>query len=222
ATATVGDTTISQTAPVVAIQDGNDGVVDSEDLAEGQVQVSITVPSDAEEGDTLSVTNANGDALASYIIGTDANAGETITLAIDKPDDETTLTINAQLSDEAGNLGQTGTDSATIGDTTAPSAPTVTINDGGDGTIDTTDLNADGTVSVTITLPGDAQVRDIVTVNGVETLITQEMLNNGFTTSVTKPADGEEVSVTATVTDKAGNESAPDTATATVGDTTAP
>ncbi|WP_162522688.1 hypothetical protein, partial [Psychrobacter sanguinis] len=65
----------------------------------------------------------------------------------------------------------------------------------------------DGRISVRIELPDNAQVDDIVTVNGVKTIITQDMLNNGFTTSVTKPADGEEVSVTATVTDKAGNES---------------
>ncbi|MFP0526938.1 BapA/Bap/LapF family prefix-like domain-containing protein, partial [Acinetobacter baumannii] len=41
-------------------------------------------------------------------------------------------------------------------DTTAPTAPTVEINDGGDGVINPSDLNADGTVDAKVTFPKDA------------------------------------------------------------------
>ena len=108
-----------------------------------------------------------------------------------------------------------------MGDITAPDAPSVTIGDG-DDTVNGFDLNADGDVIVSVTLPLGAVVGDTVTVNGTATAITQDMLDNGYDTAVTAPAEGGLLTVTATVTDQAGNSSVPATVTATVGDITAP
>ncbi|MGI0483729.1 Ig-like domain-containing protein, partial [Geminocystis sp. CENA526] len=56
----------------------------------------------------------------------------------------------------------------------------------------------------------------------VSVTITQDILDNGYTTTAPRPADGGTVAVSATITDQAGNTSAPGTDSAIVGDTTAP
>ncbi|MGP5516616.1 hypothetical protein, partial [Psychrobacter alimentarius] len=77
-----------------------------------------------------------------------------------------------------------------VGDITAPGIPTVVIGDN-DDTINGFDLNEDGNVIVSVTLPIDAVVGDTLTVNGTDTVVTQDMLDNGYDTAVTPPAEGE-------------------------------
>ncbi|MFI8384433.1 cadherin-like domain-containing protein, partial [Pseudomonas sp. NPDC079069] len=83
------------------------------------------------------------------------------------------------------------------------------------------------TVTVSVALPAGAAVGDTlnVSLNGVAQtpiVLTQAQITNGVTFDVTRPADGQSVSATATVTDTAGNTSAPGSDSAVVGDTTGP
>ena len=171
----------------------------------------------AEPGSSVDI-DVNGDGDPDYTVEADAETGDFTVDTSDTPlvDGET---ITATATDDAGNESEPTTITAT--DTTAPTAPSVMIGDG-DDTVDGFDLNANGDVTVSVTLPEDAKIGDTVTVNGTETMITQAMLDDGYETTVMAPAEGEELSVTATVTDQAGNSSEPTTVTATVGDITAP
>ncbi|MBS9766807.1 MAG: hypothetical protein KGV44_04630, partial [Flavobacteriaceae bacterium] len=124
-----------------------------------------------------------------------------------------------------GNVSEEDTDKATL-DTTKPVAPTVTITEdaGADKVYGTDDKGEndgwinkdelDGTIGVKITVPADAKVGDTLTITtpdgkSVEVPITDEIKKNGHTIEL-DPAqfpEGEEKTVKATITDKAGNTS---------------
>ncbi|MGY3871582.1 hypothetical protein ACW5W4_19065, partial [Aeromonas crassostreae] len=61
----------------------------------------------------------------------------------DRPADGEALTVTATLVDAAGNVSPEGSDSATMGDTTATAAPTVVITEdkNDDGTIDRSEIS---------------------------------------------------------------------------------
>ncbi|MFA0111874.1 hypothetical protein AB4380_18140, partial [Vibrio breoganii] len=139
-----------------------------------------------------------------------------------RPADGESLTVTATIVDQAGNESAEGRDSATMGDTTATAAPTVVITEDGnnDGIIGRTEI--DGKVDVKVTVPEGAEVGDILKVSGQDDVtLTQEHLDNGVTYKYDRPADGETLEVIATITDQAGNESAPGSDSAEMGDTTA-
>ena len=146
-----------------------------------------------------------------------------------RPQDGETVDAKATIKDQAGNESAAGQDKATVGDTTAPSAPTVVITTDldNDGILSNTELDNKTEVTITVTVPADAKVGDTlnVIVNGgqaIEVTITAEILKDGYKTTVPRPQDGETVDAKATIKDQAGNESAPGQDQATVGDTTAP
>ncbi|WP_151947303.1 vWA domain-containing protein [Aliarcobacter butzleri] len=98
-------------------------------------------------------------------------------------------------------------------DTTATPAPTVVITEdaNNDGLISKAEL--DGKVDVTITVPTEANVGDTLNVknpDGTTTTveITADIKTNGYKTSYDAPAEGGTITVSATITDKAGNTSA--------------
>ncbi|MFA0634313.1 hypothetical protein AB4549_16440, partial [Vibrio breoganii] len=76
------------------------------------------------------------------------------------------MTVTATIVDQAGNESAEGSDSATMGDTTATAAPTVVITEdtNNDGIIDRTEI--DGKVDVKVTVPEGAQVGDTLKVSG--------------------------------------------------------
>ncbi|MBY7946606.1 cadherin-like domain-containing protein, partial [Vibrio fluvialis] len=137
----------------------------------------------------------------------------------DRPADGETLKVDATITDAAGNTSAPGTDSATMGDTTATAAPTVTITEdtNNDGTISNTEI--DGKVNVSVGLPAGAVAGDTLTVTGQEPVtLTQAQIDAGTVTfEYDRPADGETLKVDATITDAAGNTSAPGTDSATMG-----
>ena len=96
------------------------------------------------------------------------------------------------------------------------------ILEGDDALITGSDLIEAGKVAVSIALPDDAQVNDTLTVNGVITPITKEMIDNGFVTSVDVPAQGTTLFVKAVVTYQNGTQSGTGKDFARVGDTEAP
>ncbi|MFW1986022.1 hypothetical protein ACG94M_22350, partial [Acinetobacter guillouiae] len=88
-------------------------------------------------------------------------------------------------------------------------APVVEINDGDDGVLNQSDLNAYVTDDAKVTFPKDAgySVGDTVVIkdqDGTELVkrpLTAEDLENGLTVKVTPAAEGEDTVVTAVVTD---------------------
>ncbi|MCZ4339925.1 Ig-like domain-containing protein, partial [Shewanella colwelliana] len=93
--------------------------------------------------------------------------------------------------------------------------PTVTINtdENNDAFISNNELNGSSTIDVTISLENTgANVGDTLIVNGISIILTQEHItNNSVDLLLPSPGEGNEIVVTATITDQAGNISAPGT-----------
>ncbi|WP_010199329.1 Ig-like domain-containing protein [Psychrobacter sp. PAMC 21119] len=196
------------------IGDG-DATVNGFDLdANGEVQVTVSLPIDAAVDDTLTINGVD-------VTVTAAMLTDGYDTTVPAPAEGEVLTVTATVTDQAGNRSAPVSVTATVGDITAPTAPIVVIGDG-DATVNGFDLDANGEVQVTVSLPIDAAVDDTLTINGVDVTVTAAMLTDGYDTTVPAPAEGEVLTVTATVTDQAGNRSAPVSVTATVGDITAP
>ncbi|MGY2498227.1 hypothetical protein, partial [Klebsiella pneumoniae] len=81
----------------------------------------------------------------------------------------------------------------------------ITEDTDNDGTIDRTEIS--GTVGVQVTLPAGAVAGDVLTVSGQAPItLTQAQIDGQVLTfEYPRPADGERIEVTATLTDKAGN-----------------
>ncbi|RBM71021.1 hypothetical protein DLR60_00620, partial [Vibrio tarriae] len=126
------DTTAAGAPGVTITEDVNDdGYISAAEL-EGQVNVTISLTgTNALVGDTLTVNGTEIELTAAHI-----TAGEVLT-AVDAPAEGATLTVEATITDAAGNVSEKGSDSAIL-DTTAAGAPGVTI---------TEDANDDGYIS---------------------------------------------------------------------------
>ena len=128
-------------------------------------------------------------------------------------------TLSVRATDRAGNQGPAMPVAVTL-DTTAPLAPTVVVAEdaNNDGLISAVELF--GLVDVRIGLPVDAKAGDALTVtDGTTTntfvLTVAQITAGNVTTSFASPGQGNTISVTARITDVAGNEgavSAPDRA----------
>ncbi|MFG3502272.1 beta strand repeat-containing protein [Pseudomonas sp. NPDC047963] len=227
--ANVGDTTATA-APTVSISTdaNNDGVLSNTELGSATaVAVTIGLPADAVAGDTLNVTN--GADTQSFVLTQAQLDAKSISTTFPRPTDGQALNVSATLTDTAGNVSAPGSDSANVGDTTATAAPTVSISTdaNNDGVLSNTELGNASTVAVTIGLPADAVAGDTlnVTINNVAQtpiVLTAEQIRDGVTLNPARPADGQAITASATLTDVAGNVSAPGNDSATVGDTTAP
>ncbi|EGW51916.1 hypothetical protein HMPREF1022_01120, partial [Desulfovibrio sp. 6_1_46AFAA] len=145
-------------------------------------------------------------------------------VTVNKPAEGQEVRVDATVTDPAGNES-TANDTAHL-DTTAPAVGVeITTDANNDGQISDAELKG-GEITAHVTLGEGTAAGDTLVVtdqSGKEIfngLVTDEMLSNGLDVTVTKPAEGQEVRVDATVTDPAGNEStANDTAHL---DTTAP
>ncbi|MGP9558663.1 Ig-like domain-containing protein, partial [Psychrobacter sp. AOP7-A1-24] len=142
---------------------GEDGV-DGEDGADGTDGI------DGQDG----ADGTNGKSALELLI----DAGEL-------PDGSDAADLAAYLKGETGAAGQDGEDGLD-GD----NIPFVNILEGDDAYISGSDLNEEGKIDVAIALPDDAQVNDTLIVNGVNTTITQDMIDNGFITSLDVPDSG--------------------------------
>ncbi|QXB56681.1 Ig-like domain-containing protein [Aeromonas sp. FDAARGOS 1415] len=216
--ATMGDTTATGAPTVVITEDvNNDGTISRTEIS-GKVDVEVSLPGDAKAGDTLKVSG-QADRL---LTDADITAGK-VGYEFDRPADGMKLTVTATIVDAAGNVSLPGSDSATMGDTTATGAPTVVITEdvNNDGTISRTEIS--GTVGVQVTLPAGAVAGDVLNVTGQAPItLTQAQIDGQYLTfEYPRPADGGSIEVKATLTDKAGNVSLPGSDSATMGDTTA-
>ncbi|WP_185367337.1 retention module-containing protein [Aeromonas caviae] len=206
-------------APTVIITEdvNNDGTISNTEIS-GKVDVEVSLPGDAKAGDTLKVSG-QADRL---LTDADITAGK-VGYEFDRPADGVTLTVTATIVDAAGNVSLPGSDSATMGDTTATGAPTVVITEdvNNDGTISNTEIS--GKVDVEVSLPGDAKAGDTLKVSGqADRLLTDADITAGKVGyEFDRPADGVTLTVTATIVDAAGNVSLPGSDSATMDDTTA-
>ncbi|MCL2916625.1 hypothetical protein L2725_23090, partial [Shewanella corallii] len=220
ATLDYGDS--APTAPTVVITEdtNNDGYIDGSEL-DGLVDISITLGAGTVVGDTVTVTDQDGNVIFEGAVTQDM-LDNGLDLAVNPPLPGTTLEVTATVTDPAGNSAQ-GSDSATILDTPAGPSVQITEDANNDGYINSDEL--DGQVGILVQLSSDAQVGDtlVVMANGVEIFngtVTQDMLDNGLSLETAPLATGETLTVTATLTDVAGNSSqGSDSATFDYGDT---
>ncbi|WP_019673537.1 hypothetical protein, partial [Psychrobacter lutiphocae] len=223
-----GDGTDPSLLPQVAIADGKDTAdqIDASDLnADGTVDTTVTLPANGgySVGDNIVIKDNAGNTLVDRPLE-QADLDNGITVQVTPPADGETLEVTATVTDPQDNNAE-GKDSSVVGDTTAPSAPIVDILEGNDNIIDGADLNEDGTTPVKVYLPDDAEEGDKLVINGDEanaiTLTKEQIADGNIITNVATPKEGETLTVTAQVIDKAGNKSPVATDDAIVGDITA-
>ncbi|QDQ26773.1 Ig-like domain-containing protein [Chitinimonas arctica] len=210
---------------------------------------TITLDTNITADDVINATEAGGTVNVTGTVGGDAQVGDTVTLVINgvnytgnvaagntfsiavagsdlAADADRTIAASVTTTDAAGNSGSaTDTESYTV-DTGVP-VPTITLaaNITADDVINATE--AGGTVNITGTVGGDAQVGDTVTlvINGVN-YTGNVAAGNTFSIAVAGSdlaADADRtIAASVTTTDAAGNSgSAADTESYTV-DTSAP
>ncbi|MGV0984163.1 MAG: Ig-like domain-containing protein [Limnohabitans sp.] len=230
------DTNLAGAPKVEILEDANNnGYINKAELI-GQIDVKVTVPTGAQVGDTITVSDG-------------VNVPQTITLTANQiangiltsfaaPADGSNYTVTATLkAASSGNVSAPGTDSAKLDltdfskvDPANPSGPRISAvgvnidTDApatGDGIITAAELAAtNGTIKVTISLPAGAAVGDTLTVkasNNNDRIITltqaQIDAHQIVITDYNTPGDSNTFTVTASIQDAAGNASpAPDAA----------
>jgi len=210
---TVDELTIDLTTPVAPIPTltadaNNDALLNAAEAINPQ-PVDIALPAGAEIGDALTLDD--GITSNNFVLSaTDITTG-LITTVVTLPSDGTTLTVTAQLTDQAGNVSPTADDSALV-DATGPGAPIIEIaedvND--DGFINAAESNS--LVDIVVTLPANATVGDELTVE-IDGIVTTQVLTvadvNAGVVNLTSPvpAQGATIVATAFIIDPSGNTS---------------
>ena len=240
---TDGDGTVD-TTPVVTIPEATDGV-NADELKDG-VQTEVTVPGGSAAGDTLTLTitkpDGSTDTVEHTLTADEVTAGKAdVTIPADKVTADGNYSVTAEITDPAGNTSGQGkpTDfmvdtqipGDTDGDGTVDTTPVVTIPEAADGV--NADELKDG-VQTQVTVPGGSAAGDTLTLtitkpdgstDTVEHTLTADEVAAGKA-DVTIPADkvtaDGNYSVTAEITDPAGNTSGQGKPTDFAVDTVAP
>ncbi|EPL6275364.1 beta strand repeat-containing protein [Proteus mirabilis] len=220
---------VVDTTPVVTIPEATDGV-NADELKDG-VQTEVTVPGGSAAGDTLTLTitkpNGSTDTVEHTLTADEVAVGKAdVTIPTDKVTADGNYSVTAEITDPAGNTSGQGkpTDfmvdtqipGDTDGDGTVDTTPVVTIPEAADGV--NADELKDG-VQTEVTVPGGCAAGDTLTLtitkpdgstDTVEHTLTAEEVAAGKA-DVTIPADkvtaDGNYSVTAEITDPAGNTS---------------
>ena len=220
---------VVDTTPVVTIPEATDGV-NADELKDG-VQTEVTVPGGSAAGDTLTLTitkpDGSTDTVEHTLTADEVTAGKAdVTIPADKVTADGNYSVTAEITDPAGNTSGQGkpTDfmvdtqipGDTDGDGTVDTTPVVTIPEAADGV--NADELKDG-VQTQVTVPGGSAAGDTLTLtitkpdgstDTVEHTLTADEVTAGKA-DVTIPADKETAdgnySVTAEITDPAGNTS---------------
>ncbi|MCT8195225.1 beta strand repeat-containing protein [Proteus mirabilis] len=240
---TDGDGTVD-TTPVVTIPEAADGV-NADELKDG-VQTEVTVPGGSAAGDTLTLTitkpDGSTDTVEHTLTADEVTAGKAdVTIPADKVTADGNYSVTAEITDPAGNTSGQGkptdfmVDTQIPGDTDGDGAvdttPVVTIPEAADGV--NADELKDG-VQTQVTVPGGSAAGDTLTLtitkpdgstDTVEHTLTADEVAAGKA-DVTIPADkvtaDGNYSVTAEITDPAGNTSGQGKPTDFAVDTVAP
>ncbi len=235
---------VVDTTPVVTIPEATDGV-NADELKDG-VQTEVTVPGGSAAGDTLTLTitkpDGSTDTVEHTLTADEVTAGKAdVTIPADKVTADGNYSVTAEITDPAGNTSGQGkpTDfmvdtqipGDTDGDGTVDTTPVVTIPEATDGV--NADELKDG-VQTQVTVPGGSAAGDTLTltitkpdgsIDTVEHTLTADEVAAGKA-DVTIPADkvtaDGNYSVTAEITDPAGNTSGQGKPTDFAVDTVAP
>ncbi|HHZ9144432.1 TPA: Ig-like domain-containing protein [Proteus mirabilis] len=235
---------VVDTIPVVTIPEATDGV-NADELKDG-VQTEVTVPGGSAAGDTLTLTitkpDGSTDTVEHTLTADEVTAGKAdVTIPADKVTADGNYSVTAEITDPAGNTSGQGkpTDfmvdtqipGDTDGDGTVDTTPVVTIPEAADGV--NADELKDG-VQTQVTVPGGSAAGDTLTLtitkpdgstDTVEHTLTADEVAAGKA-DVTIPADkvtaDGNYSVTAEITDPAGNTSGQGKPTDFAVDTVAP
>ena len=235
---------VVDTTPVVTIPEAADGV-NADELKDG-VQTEVTVPAGSAEGDklTLTITKPDGstDTVEHTLTADEVTAGKAeVTIPADKVTADGNYSVTAEITDPAGNTSGKGqpTDFTvdtqipgdTDGDGVVDTTPVVTIPEAADGV--NADELKDG-VQTEVTVPAGSAEGDKLTLtitkpdgstDTVEHTLTADEVTAGKA-EVTIPADkvtaDGNYSVTAEITDPAGNTSGKGQPTDFMVDTVAP
>ncbi|MCW9697835.1 VCBS domain-containing protein [Avibacterium sp. 20-129] len=205
-------------APSIAIPENADGGVNAKEAADG-VQVEVTLPDGAKAGDviTLTVKDAeNNPQTVTYTLPNDVNAKDKVTVTIEKDDlpKDGTYTVDAKVTDKAGNEGPASAPASFDLDTTAPNDTTTQITNitvAGDNEVDGTEAHQ-ATVTVSGQVTGEFKVGDkvVITVDGKTHEGKISDADGHFSVKVPSSeikADADkQVDVTVTATDAADNQ----------------
>ncbi len=218
----------------ISTDTNNDGYINKNELDEsGTVKVTVKFNGDVEKGDEITLTDQNGEEIFRGEITEDMlESGLDIYIA--PPTENTDLVITATVTDQAGNSGS-GQDSAHIDTTLGEDGNSDSQNsngnnenlgvkvdittDGSDNFINHDELKAHGGIKATITVGNSAENGDIVVVTLTDAegneynqeLIVGVDVNAGESYEIFfKAEDGKSfpegnISVSATITDEAGN-----------------
>ncbi|MBD1567614.1 Ig-like domain-containing protein, partial [Vibrio sp. S12_S33] len=223
---TDGDGT-SDTAPTVTIADAADGSVNVAENSDG-VETNVTLPTGVEEGDTVTLTITNPDGSTTeqtYTVTVADLANGSADITIPSLTAEGNYSITSSITDAAGNTSgesapvtfdlDTTVPGDTDGDGTSDTAPTVTIADAVDGSVSVAE-NSDG-VETAVSIPTGVEVGDTVTLtitnpDGSTTVQTHEVtlletLTGSANITIPSLAAEGDYSVTAQISDAAGNSS---------------
>ncbi|MBT0311483.1 RTX toxin, partial [Morganella morganii subsp. morganii] len=235
---------VVDTTPVVTIPEAADGV-NAKELEDG-VQTEVTVPGGSAAGDTLTLTVTKPDGSTETVEHTltadEVAAGKAdVTIPADKVTADGKYSVTAEITDPAGNTSGKGqpTDFTvdtqipgdTDGDGVVDTTPVVTIPEAADG-VNAKELE-DG-VQTEVTVPGGSAAGDTLTLTVTKPDGSTETVEHTLTADevaagkadVTIPADkvtaDGKYSVTAEITDPAGNTSGKGQPTDFTVDTVAP
>ena len=157
-----------------------------------------------EAGATIVVSDKDGNVIGTATVGTDGRWSVESTRPLPEGGSNLTVTATDPLGNTASNTG-----TAQI-DTTAPLAPVVVITEdtNNDGVIANGELS--GKVDVSITLPAGTNAGDVLTIKSGTTTQTITLTDSDIRTgtvaiTLDPPAEGSQLTVTATLTDPAGN-----------------
>ncbi|WP_320153709.1 retention module-containing protein, partial [uncultured Tolumonas sp.] len=203
-TAPVAD--LSAQAPTITFEStGSDGIYNAAEVAQGAagtITATIHLPTDFTATDSLSI---NG--VAYSVSAAELTAGA-VNVEVAPG-----ASVTAQITDAAGNVSTLADQTAPVADLSAQ-APTITFEStGSDGIYNAAEVaqGAAGTITATIHLPTDFTATDSLSINGVAYSVSAAELTAGAVNVEVAPG----ASVTAQITDAAGNVS-------TLADQTAP
>ncbi|MEI8672535.1 Ig-like domain-containing protein [Vibrio sp. SA48] len=212
------DATVPTAVPTLTIADAADGSVSVAENSDG-VETNVTLPTGVEEGDTVTLTITNPDGSTTeqtYTVTAADLANGSADITIPSLTAEGNYSITSSITDAAGNSSGESAPVTFDFDATAPTAaPTLTIADAADGSVSVAENN-DG-VETVVSIPTGVEVGDTVTLtitnpdSSVTTqtyTVTQTDVDTG-SANITIPslaAEGD-YSVTAQISDAAGNSS---------------
>ncbi|MPW35917.1 Ig-like domain-containing protein [Vibrio sp. B1Z05] len=187
-------------------EQGKDLVISgtTQDIEDGQV---VTVHFAGQDYTTQGAGNVHGGAW-SVTIPTSALAQLTDAQAVD---------ITADVTDAAGNPAPQATHHLDVDLTVGSPVVHVPTPTSASGEYNAVDVGANGTITATIDLPTDAVAGDTLTIDGTDRVLKQSEIDQQQTSTELKPG----TSVSVTLTDQAGNVSAPTQITVAKADTTA-